>query len=375
MLPTLLDSTRTPGDELTQAAGQVRRTPRGWQPGGFFVALRAAILTGMTDPKPTLRWYQFTPDRAVWLLLLIEGLLLLSERFQWLPFNHYKGWTVLIAITSIGVVMLVMLLWFVAALLFRCRFQFSIRSLMVLTVAVAVPCSWLAVKMKQAERQRKAVEAIAKMRGGVVYDWVVDAKGKPVPTPTPSAPPWLRRALGDDFFWKVKLVFLNNSQVTDSELEHIKGFNQLQRLELNGTQVTDSGLEHLKGLSQLQWLTLDHTQVTDRGLEHLKGLSQLQTLLLDGTQVTDVGLERLKGLRQLQELSLNDTQITDEGVKKLKGLNQLQGLFLEGTQVTDAGLEHLKGLKQLQKLWLDGRKVTDGGVKKLQLELPNCKID
>ena len=34
-------------------------------------------------------------------------------------------------------------------LIFRWRFQFSIRSLLVLTVAVAVPCSWLAVEVKE----------------------------------------------------------------------------------------------------------------------------------------------------------------------------------------------------------------------------------
>ena len=35
-----------------------------------------------------------------------------------------------------------MLLWFLAALLFRLRFQFSLLSLLLLAVVVAVPCSW-----------------------------------------------------------------------------------------------------------------------------------------------------------------------------------------------------------------------------------------
>ena len=93
-------------------------------------------------------------------LLVVEGLLWLSERYRWFWFNEKKGWTVLIAVAVVGVTMLVMLLWFIASLLFRWRFQFSIRSLLVLTVAVAVPCSWLAVEMKAARKEREAAAAI-----------------------------------------------------------------------------------------------------------------------------------------------------------------------------------------------------------------------
>ena len=44
------------------------------------------------------------------------------------------------------------------------------------------------------------------------------------------------------------------------------------------------------------------------------------------------------------------------------------------TKVTDAGLVHLKGLTKLQRLYLTDTKVTDAGVKKLQTELPKCRI-
>ena len=83
----------------------------------------------MTDPAPNPRWYRLTPDRFVIGLLVVECLLWLSERFQWFAFNQHKGWTVLIAVAVVGVAFLVMLLWFVVALLFRWRFQFCIRSL------------------------------------------------------------------------------------------------------------------------------------------------------------------------------------------------------------------------------------------------------
>jgi hypothetical protein len=46
--------------------------------------------------------------------------------------------------------MLLMLVWFAIALVFGWRFQFSIRSLLVLTATAAVPCSWLSWEMKRA---------------------------------------------------------------------------------------------------------------------------------------------------------------------------------------------------------------------------------
>ena len=82
------------------------------------------------DPKPL--WYRLTPDRLVIGLLAVECLLWLSERFQWFAFDQHKGWTVLIAVAVVGGAMLVMLGWFISSLLFRWRFQFSIRSLLVL---------------------------------------------------------------------------------------------------------------------------------------------------------------------------------------------------------------------------------------------------
>jgi len=54
---------------------------------------------------------------------------------------------VLIAVASVALMILAMFVWFGVAVVFGRQFQFSIRSLPVLTVAVALPCSWLAMKM------------------------------------------------------------------------------------------------------------------------------------------------------------------------------------------------------------------------------------
>ncbi len=101
----------------------------------------------MDDPtQARVRWFRLTPGHCLAALLGVEFLLFLAQWSRWLP----KGWPVLIAVAAVGVVILAMFAWFGIALVFRRRFQFSLRSLLVLTVAVALPCSWLTV-----EREKK----------------------------------------------------------------------------------------------------------------------------------------------------------------------------------------------------------------------------
>ncbi len=293
------------------------------------------------------RWFVPTPDRLLPVLLAVEGLLFLSAWFRWFPFNQHKGWTMLIAVTAVGVFLLLMFLWFLAAVIFKWRFQFSILSLFVLTAGVALPFAWLETEMKAAREQKAAADEINKLGCRVTYDYERDPRNT---TGEPPEPAWLRGLSGDDLFVSVTQDNLVNSRIADAGLEHLKGLPQLQGLFLSNTQVGDAGLEHLKGLTRLQVLYLDDTKVSDAGLEHLKELTQLQVLFLSNTQVGDAGLEHLKGLTQLQVLDLRNTK------------------------VSDAGLEHLKGLARLQWLVLNGTKVSDAGVKKLRQAMPNCQI-
>ncbi len=73
--------------------------------------------------------------------------------------------------------MMLMLLWFIVSSGFPVAISVLDSVLLVLVVAVAIPCSWLAVEMKAARRQEEAVAAIEKLGGNVSYDWQLDAGG------------------------------------------------------------------------------------------------------------------------------------------------------------------------------------------------------
>ena len=185
----------------------------------------------MTD-GPNPRWFHPKPSWLILGLLAVEGLLWLSERFQWFPFNAHKGWTVLIGVAVVGATMLLILLWFGIALLFRLRFQFSIRSILVLTVVVALPCSWMTVEMKAAREQREVAEAIEKFGGSVTYDWEVNASAVFGSYAQPPAPTWLRKLLRDDFFQVPVRLNNNGNTSTDAVLARLAGLTRLQALFL-----------------------------------------------------------------------------------------------------------------------------------------------
>jgi hypothetical protein len=303
----------------------------------------------MKTAKTQPRWLRLVPDWLALGLLALEGFLPLSARLHWLS----KGWALLIALLAAAVVACVMFAWFR-----RRRFQFGVRSLLVLAVAVALPLGWFSWEINKANRQGAAVAAIEELDGEVHWS-------------EPLGPRALRSLLGDGFLNSVWSVDFSSPKVTDDRLKELCS---TWPVDLGSPKVTDAGLEHLAGLSRLLSLGLVGAQVSDAGLEHLKGLSQLRVLWLSGTKITDAGLKHLEGLKQLRVLWLSGTQVGDTGLEHLEGLSQLQVLWLNGTNITDAGLERLKGLKHLHELWLSGSKVTDKGVKKFKPEFPDCKI-
>ena len=74
-------------------------------------------------------------------------------------------------------------------------YQYSLRSLFLLTLLVAIGMSWLAVTMRNQRKQKAAAEAIEKA-GGTVK----------------SEPTWLGKLLRDDSLVSVTAVVLSGSQ-------------------------------------------------------------------------------------------------------------------------------------------------------------------
>lgn len=276
----------------------------------------------VSDPsQPTGRGYHVTTDRFLIGLLAVEGLFLLSERFQWFGVNEKKGYTLLITIATVAFAVVLMLLWFVVSVLRRWRFQFRMRSVLVLVLLVAIPLCWFATSMRGAKRQQAAITAIAKAGGETVYHWQIG-----ISNAKPPGPAWLHPYLGVDFFSHVYGVQQADPfgsavpvwKFQDDDMAHVKIFTELVLLAVSEAPISDSGLANVARLTAIEYLGLNRTRVTDAGLIHLRRLANLKNLRLAHTRITDAGLNHLMGLSNLQILALTGTQVSDEGLNRIR---------------------------------------------------------
>ncbi len=253
-------------------------------------------------------------------------------------------------------------------------FQFSLRTLMILTAIVALACGWLGSKIEQKRRQREAVATIVKLgdNAQAAYDFQLNGN-----TEGPPGPAWVRGLLGENFFSEVvgaQFEGVQDAERADAGLACIGEFRKLETLTLHGTRVSDRGACNLSRLTDLRLLNLEKTGLTDNGAACLRDMTKLEKLDLWMTSIGDAGLCNLMDMRELNELGLSGTKVGDSGMEYLANLRQLKVLHLIGTKVTDAGLQHLKGLTALVQLDLGDANVTEEGVADLRKGLPNCKI-
>ncbi len=106
-------------------------------------------------------------------------------------------------------------------------YQYSLRSLFLVTLVFALWLGWICHKANQ---QRNAVEAIEDLGGWVCYDYQVDASGDYTPDAEPPGPAWFRNLVGLDFLADVVKASFINKRVSDTSLEHLTGLTNLKEL-------------------------------------------------------------------------------------------------------------------------------------------------
>lgn len=260
-------------------------------------------------------------------------------------------------------------------------FQFSLRTFLLVTIFVGFGGAWVGMQLQQKRRHESVVDAILKAGGAVDFsdageilawqEWLFGSYAvKPVELTFSRQPQ-------GHFFGTIaaepEKLSWEEGVNTASLLSQVEGMNLIS-LNLDLTEITDAELEHVKGFTSLKSLSLDNTQITDAGLTHLKGIFGLERLSLRNTKITDAGLTSLHGLNSLKSLDLSNSQVTDAGLLHLKRLHTLKYLCLENTHLTDHGLIHLKALTSLEDLDLSNNQLTDAGVASLEKALPNVFI-
>ena len=304
-------------------------------------------------------------------------------------------------------------------------YQFSLRSLLVLTTIVGLICGFV---VRPALEQQRIVNELSECGATVGYDhadcfleFVLNLKES-----------WFDRLVGLHFLhtatgvWPgygpigkslglaarlpgLETVDLTGCDVSDNDLAELRGAKRLKRLRLNlmgsfftmgawrqaqgrDPDLCDSGLTHLENLTGLETLSFDgRSCANDAGFAHFAKLTSLRSLNLVGSSVTGLGLSKLNcqdtleeldlfccpnvndadmrivaRFKHLRRLNLGETKVTDRGLAELQCLSVLAELDLQDCHVTDAGLTSVGKLTLLRTLSLYGTKVSDAGLRQLE---------
>lgn len=110
--------------------------------------------------------------------------------------------------------------------------------------------------------------------------------------------------------------FTGFREITDEQMQSLQEISdQLVWLNLGHTPVTDAQLEHVARLKKLRVLYLNNTSVSDEGLARLSVLTDLRWLSLVGTRVTDRSFTTIEELSNLTNLFLYQTAVAPEAVR------------------------------------------------------------
>ena len=192
--------------------------------------------------------------------------------------------------------------------------RYSIRSLLLLVLALSIWLGWMA---NRAARQRHAAQALEQIGAKIFYEhsWPNQFDKR--------VPAWVLNTIGEDWFYDVVGVSFSFPSFTDAELQ--------------------AAMPHLHELSNLNVLFLDGTKLTDESMPRITECKTLTTLNLDSTRITNEGLLKLKSLPHLQRLSIAVMpNLTDEGLLH----------FHEFPALTDVTFSNRKGNTAVtQKGW------------------------
>ena len=221
-------------------------------------------MTAAPECEPRRRWFGPTPGSVVLGLLAVEGFLFLSERFEWFAFNRHKGCTAdrrgdRRAGDGADVFVVIR----------RSRVSVAVPVQHPLVAPADRGCRG-PVQLAgggEGSGQKTAGSGRTKLRRPVgpsfirdyQFDYRVEPFGLAQHLQSRSGQPGCGMSWEATCWRTLTNVYLPNSEVSDTRLEHLKRLPQLQVLNLNGTTAGDDEMEILKGLTQLRGLYLRDT--------------------------------------------------------------------------------------------------------------------
>lgn len=221
--------------------------------------------------------------------------------------------------------------------------QFSLREMFLLTLAVAAVGAWYRTNRQEADAQEQV---------GRLIESALPQRGEDHLWESYCGPEWLRRLCGSQYLGFLERPISLNLWPGD-ELSrirsHIGGLRDLREISLVGSSVTDADLAVLATLRRLQSLHARFAKVKGVRWSALASRRSLRVLNLAFSDLTDDDLQQLAALDNVQKLSLAFTNTSPKGLRNLQRMTNLEELIVNG-DAKDECLDAVVGMKRLRKL-------------------------
>lgn len=132
---------------------------------------------------------------------------------------------------------------------------------------------------------------------------------------------------------------------------------------MSGAKIGNDNLAKLPQLPDLKVLNLEESQVTSDGLDAILPLKSIKTLSLRDTPVTDI--TPLAELPHLEELNLNFSRCRGEHLSSASELKHVTVLLAGYLEVTDAEVVELAECSQLEELSIAASHLGEHGLQPL----------
>lgn len=165
-------------------------------------------------------------------------------------------------------------------------FQFSLRSLLLVTLIFGCGLGWVANERRKSAECNAKLDVIDKLGGKLTYfalkeeeypKWLVMLVGNPCPCKCNSS---------------VEFLYASNLQA--SSIAILAQFPKLDILRFKKCTISQEGFKAIGELTQISYLSFDETNLSNRDIGFLAKLEQLTLLDVKNSKVTQEGIEELQ---------------------------------------------------------------------------------
>lgn len=197
-------------------------------------------------------------------------------------------------------------------------FRFRIAFLLALTT---IACGTLGYIKWQSSRVAEYCALVDSVGGTVVFDYMIDEDGNPIPTPKHPMPAGVRAVFGEFAFVTPTQLQLSDKRITDETVDRLSTHalaKEITDIQLVEASVTDEVMPALVRFPSLLYITLERTAITGEDLGRLAELPHLLELDISDTAVGGNAVSELSAIKGLRALLAFNTQLTSGDIERLR---------------------------------------------------------